>query len=542
MKNLSQNNKDSCQTKVQEWGFVNDKGWICDGYGRKKEKRVANSFLNIRNIHKTYNAVKALIGVDLSIVQGEVHCIVGENGCGKSTLMKIIAGVIQPDPIDDSSITIQGKTMTAYNPTLAMREGIQVIYQDLSLFPNLSVAENIFTNQRVESRQFFVKHKDMFHQVETTLKEINVDIDPYDNVGDLSIAHQQLVAIARAITNNVKLLIMDEPTASLGKSDIENLLTIIQSLREQGVSIIFIGHKLDEVISIADRISVMRDGVLVSTMENSSGITMEKLSYLMTGKEINYNSAFSGSYIDKESKPVLEIRGLTRQGEYQDIDLKLFKGEILGIIGLVGAGRTELVSTVFGLTKPDSGEMLVNGQLVNFPDVQAAIDAGVALVPENRLTEGLFTTKSIKDNINVTTLDKNKGRYGLLSSHKLETHAQAWVSRLRIKTKNPNNPATSLSGGNQQRIVLAKWMANHPQVLILDGPTIGIDIGAKAEIHRYIQSLALKNDLGILMVTDEISEVLQNSSRIIVMANGKIVLDKERADVDEMMINEALRG
>ncbi|GAB1482893.1 sugar ABC transporter ATP-binding protein [Treponema sp.] len=499
---------------------------------------MTGDLLTIRHICKTYNAVKALVDVNLSISVGEIHCIVGENGCGKSTLMKIIAGVIPPDPTNGRVIEINQKAMTNYNPTVSMREGIQVIYQDLSLFPNLTVAENILTNDRIENRRLLVNYRDMYRKAEEALKEIQVPIDPHRMVSELPVAHQQLVAVSRAITNKVRLLIMDEPTASLGKSDVEHLTAIIRRLKSRGISIIFIGHKLDEVMRIADRITVMRDGRIVKTIGDTSSVSEDELTYLMTGKTHQYDPYLRGSAL--KTDPVLELRHFSRSGEFKDINLSLHRGEILGIIGLIGAGRTELLSTIFGLRTPDSGEMFVDGRAVKVTDVGKAIEAGIGLVPENRLAEGLFLTKPIKDNINVTILDKLTGILGLLSGSKLEKSAASWVSKLRIKTPNHRNPATSLSGGNQQRIVLAKWIANDPKVLLLDGPTIGIDIGAKSEIHQLIRRLATENDIGIILVTDEITEVLQNASRIFVMKDGAIILEAPREGLDASTIRKAL--
>ena len=495
-------------------------------------------FIQIRHISKTYHAVRALSDVNLTIRKGEVHCIVGENGCGKSTLMKIIGGVLEPDPVEGRSIRINGREMTAYTPSQAMYEGIQVIYQDLSLFPNLTVAENMTVNDRISRKKHFVSEREMAKQTEAALKEVQLKVEPYQYVEELSIAQQQLVAIARAITNNVKLLIMDEPTASLGKADVDHLIKIIQSLKQRGVAIVFIGHKLDEVMSIADCITVMRDGRVVMDIDDISGVTQPLLEKYMTGKESSDYECFIRELPDG-AQPLLELKRFSKKDEFADVDLKLYQGEILGVIGLVGAGRTELFSSVFGLEKPDAGELFMDGQRIEVRSVQDAIDHGIALVPENRLSEGLFGTKSIKDNINVTTLDQLRSKL-LLNAGKLERNSQQWVDALKIKTPDHHNPATSLSGGNQQRIVLAKWLATKPRVLILDGPTIGIDIGAKSEIHQLIRDLVKNDGLSVIMITDEIAEVLQNSSRIVVMREGRLVLNAMRSDVDENKIRNAL--
>lgn len=495
-------------------------------------------FFEARHIYKTYNAVRALVDVSMEIRKGEIHCVVGENGCGKSTLMKIIGGVLQPDPLPESAIVINGQAMTNYSPSHAMYEGIQVIYQDLALFPSLTVAENMTINDRISRKKHFVNAKSMVEQASLALKEVQLNVDPYQYIEELSIAQQQLVAIARAITNNVKLLIMDEPTASLGKSDVDHLVEIIQALKKRDVSIVFIGHKLDEVIKIADRITVMRDGHVVKHIDDVSTVTPALLETYMTGKENSNHERLAMRPPDK-LQPVLELKGYTKKGCFTDIDMQLYKGEILGIIGLVGAGRTELFSTVFGLEDPDSGDLFIEGKKADIRNVQDAIAQGIALVPEDRLTEGLFGPMSIKMNINATTLDKHKKRV-LLDKKKLESHSQHWVDTLKIKTPDHNNNATSLSGGNQQRIVLAKWLATHPKILILDGPTIGIDVGAKSEIHKLIRELLEKEGLSVIMITDEIAEVMQNSSRIMVMSGGRFVLNARSEDVTEEQIRAAL--
>lgn len=499
---------------------------------------VASVFLSIKNISKTYNAVNALNNINLEIKHGEIHCIIGENGCGKSTLMKIIAGVISPDPTKNGCLEIDEKPMHNYNSTISMRKGIQVIYQDLSLFPNLTVTENININHRIENRSFFINWKNAEKTARAALQEVSLDVDINTNISDLSIAQRQLIAICRAITNNVRLLIMDEPTASLGKKDIDHLIAIIQKLKSRGIAVIFIGHKLDEVLSIADRITIMRDGHIIRTIDDVAEYDEHTLASLMTGKQIAYDTY--NAEFDSDSVKLLEVKHFSKERQFFDINLKLYKGEILGIIGLVGSGRTELVSTIFGLQQPDSGEIFIEGNPVRISNVNDAIKLGIGLVPENRLSEGLFNTKSIKNNINITTLDKHINKVGLLSANKLDSNSSYWVEMLKIKTSNQNNPASSLSGGNQQRIVLAKWMSNNSKILILDGPTIGIDIGAKAEIHQIIRQAVKEKSIGVIMVTDEIGEVLQNASRILVMHEGKIIFDDRRINVNEKILKTTL--
>jgi simple sugar transport system ATP-binding protein len=496
-----------------------------------------SDFLFIEHINKTYNGVRALIDLSLNIRAGEIHCIVGENGCGKSTLMKIISGVIQSDPGAETRIQINGQGFLHFRPADSIREGIQVIYQDLSLFPELSVGENLYINTRIEEKKRFISWKKINEIAKTALTNVGLDIDPHTPVKDLSVAQQQLVAIARVFTHKLKLLIMDEPTASLGKKDVDHLIELIGQLKKRGISILFVGHKLDEVFVIADRISVMRDGRLLSTTENVKSLNEKELITLMTGQEYSY-ATYNQKIVEKKTA-LLELKYFTREPYFRNINLSLYPGEILGIIGPVGAGRTELASTVFGLDKSDSGDIFINGKKVTINCVRDAIEQGIVLVPENRLVEGLFMKKNIQDNINVTMLKTLKSGI-LLSSKKMKKNSSDWIDNLKIKTPDQTNPANSLSGGNQQRIVLAKWISTSPRILILDGPTIGIDIGAKSEIHLLIRRLAEEQNIGIIMITDETAEAVQNASRILVMKKGTFVYEASGSGITEKHIKEEL--
>jgi simple sugar transport system ATP-binding protein len=501
---------------------------------------MSDSFLTLTSLSKTFNAVQALIDFDFSIRQGEIHCLVGQNGCGKSTLIKTITGVLKPDGGNpNTSIIINGKDMTHHTPASSMKEGIQVIYQDLSLFPNLTVAENIEVNSRIESHSLFINWKKLHEQAQKALERINAQIPLEKRVSELSIAQQQLVAISRALTNNAKLLIMDEPTASLGRKDVNNLINIIRELKKEGISVLFIGHKLDEVMSIADRISVMRDGRLIKTFEDTTGVTPKTIIPLMTSGKLN-EERMSTKALSRT--PLLEVRGLKKQNEFEQIDFDLYPGEVLGVIGLVGSGRTELFSSIFGLNNPYEGEIFIEGKKAHIETAKQAIEHGIAFVPEDRLTEGLFMTKSIEQNINVTVLDDILNKQGLIDSDKAQSHADYWIDNLKIKTPSGKEPANSLSGGNQQRIVLSKWMATKPKILILDGPTIGVDVGAKDEIHKLIHRLAQETGIGIIMITDEISEVYQYSSRIMMIKEGKIVWQAESDKTSEKEIQANLEG
>jgi simple sugar transport system ATP-binding protein len=493
-----------------------------------QEQGMDENFLEIQHLSKTFNKVNALIDFNFSIRTGEIHCLVGENGCGKSTLIKSITGVEKPDQNESTS-----------TPTESMHSGIQVIYQDLSLFPNLSVAENIEINSRIESHSIMVRWNTIRENAKRAIELIHTEIDIGKKVSELSMAQQQLVAIARAMTNNVKLLIMDEPTASLGRKDVENLIKIIKNLKKQGIAVLFVGHKLDEVLSMADRISVMRDGRLIKTFESAEQVTPRTLIPLMTKHQVNDERTLPAR---KREKAILEVKNLSKRDQFSDISFSLYPGEVLGVIGLVGSGRTELFSSIFGLNSYDSGEIIMDGRSVSIGSVSDAMDLGIGFVPENRLIEGLFMSKSIEQNINVTTLSEHLTRTKLLDRKRLENHAEDWIDTLKIKTPTGKNPANSLSGGNQQRIVLAKWMAIHPKILILDGPTIGIDVGAKSDIHQLIYNLTQEKGLGIIMITDEIAEAYQYSSRILIMRDGKIVQEVAGEGTTEQEIQKIVEG
>jgi simple sugar transport system ATP-binding protein len=472
-------------------------------------------FLQLRQIHKSFVGVHALKSVDFSIRKGEIHCLVGENGSGKSTLIKIISGVLQPD---SGEIVVEGRRVDRLGSTQTTSRGIQVIYQDLSLFPNLTVAENIAISDLEEQGRAFIDWREIQRTARTAMDRIKVDIPGDALVGELPIGLQQLVAICRALTRDLKLLILDEPTASLTKRDIDSLLAVVRDLQASGIAILFVSHKLNEVFEVAERITVLRDGESVGTLP-SAELTNEKLISLMTGKTITETRFRRGA---EEGHVLLELRGLTKRHNFKDISFTLRSGEILGITGLIGSGRTELANALFGISPADSGEVLVEGKPVRIASVQDAVRAGIAYVPENRLVQGLIMKLSVADNVIAAILAKLLGRLGLIEPRRRRDKAAQWISALEIKVSDPAVAVQTLSGGNQQRVVIAKWLAADPKILILDGPTVGIDVLAKSAIHGIIRDLASRG-LGVLLISDEISEAVNNSSRILVMQSGRIV-------------------
>src|SRR5947209_8251180 len=458
-------------------------------------------------ISKRFGGVHALRDVDLTLEVGEVHCLVGENGSGKSTLIKIVSGVEAPEP--GGRIVISGKEYPKLNPVYSTHCGIQVIYQDLSLFPNLSVAENIAMAHHLGDIHS-VNWASMRATARTTMARIGVGFDPDAKVSELSIAGRQLVAICRALAADAKLLIMDEPTASLTRHEVNALIKLVSELKRAGICVVFVSHRLDEVLEIAERVTVLRDGVKVGTFAADT-IDGRKLSHLMTGKSFDYQVQAP------ELAPgpvVLDVEGLGRDGEYEDVSLQLRAGEVVGLTGLLGSGRTELALSLFGMKPPDRGSIALDGRRIALGTNAEAISRGIAYVSEDRLTLGLILNQSVTANLTLTVLERLAGAFGLIAARARQSHVARWVTELGIKVSNPANPVKTLSGGNQQRVVLAKWMATNPRVLILDSPTVGVDISAKDGIYDIIRRLA-REGVAVLMISDEIPEVLYHSHRVL---------------------------
>ena len=484
---------------------------------------MAEVFLEAKGVSKTFVGVKALDNVDLSIGKGEIHCLIGENGSGKSTLIKVIGGVYRAD---SGSVKIEGKELHEHGMQTieTIRAGVQIIYQDLSLFPNLTVAENISINQMLESNQQAVNWKSIHESAKKALDEIGEEIDLNERVENLPMAKKQIIAISRALTQNAKLIIMDEATSAITKEEVDHLFSIIMKLKERGISILFVSHKLSEVFEISENITILKDGKQIGVYPTSE-LDNDKLVYLMTGRELEY-SPYTYNEDMKESVPLLTVEGLNKATQFHDINFELQKGEILGITGLIGSGRTEVAQALFGLNRPDSGTIRMRGEVLDIKRPEDAINHGIALLPEQRHGQGLFEEQSIGDNIVITILKSLLEKTGLLNPVKRKAAGADWIGKLAIKTPSGDNPVNSLSGGNQQRVVLAKWLATEPDVFILDGPTIGIDIGSKHTIHEIIRDLAEKG-MGIIMISDEIQEILDNCNRVLLMSNGRIIKEVE---------------
>lgn len=486
-------------------------------------------FLQIRHVSKTFPSVKALDNVEFCVRKGEVHALIGENGAGKSTLIKILAGVYEPDP--GAQIEIEGKRIDRLNPISSVRHGLSIIFQDFSLFPNLTVAENIALAGALESGSAAVNWGKMRAVAKKAIERLGVDIPIDVRLGTLSVAKQQLVAIARSLASKSKLLIMDEPTSALSKGEVELLFKIIRGLQADGIAVVFVSHKLEELFEVCETFTVLRDGKYIGTYP-AAEMDNNKLISLMVGRSITFER-LAGHNI---GKTLLEVKNLTKAGNFKDISFELHQGEILGITGLVGAGRTEVVQALFGLNKPDSGEILLDGNPVAIQTPEQAVGLGIAFVPESRQTEGLVLRQSMRDNIVLPILDKLVNVLKLTDHRELEKESDKWIHEINVVPPVPEMMAGQFSGGNQQRIVIGKWLATNPRILIIDEPTNGIDVGAKSEIHKLLRLLADRG-MGIIMISSELPEVLAISDRILVMRRGRIngVFEGDQADSESIM-------
>ncbi len=488
------------------------------------------NFLELHAISRKFGGVVALHNVDLALAAGEVHCLVGENGSGKSTLIKIVAGVLAPEP--GGRIDIDGRVYPHLNPAQSTACGIQVIYQDLSLFPNLTVAENIAVATHLGAPRL-VNWQKIRTIAEAAMGRIGLSLDPDARVEDLSIANRQLVAICRAMAAEAKLVIMDEPTASLTRHEVEALVRLVADLKRGGIAIVFVSHRLDEVMEIAERVTVLRDGSKVGAFA-ASEMDDKKLATLMTGKAFSYQARAASA---RDRKKVLSVSRLSRKGQYEDITLDVEAGEIVGLTGLLGSGRTEFALSLFGMNRPTSGEVRLNGKPLALESNAQAIDEGIAYVSEDRLNLGLVLEQPIASNILVTVLDQLPKTFGLLAESTRQGTARKWIADLSIKAADPNHAVRTLSGGNQQRVVLAKWMATDPKLLILDSPTVGVDIAAKDGIYEVVRALAAQG-IAILLISDEISEVFYQTDRVLVMRHGRLVGERVPGTSSETELQE----
>jgi rhamnose transport system ATP-binding protein len=492
------------------------------------------TLLKLSDITKTFGGVHALKGVSFDLRAGEVHALIGENGAGKSTLIKVITGAHAPD---EGTVEVQGRLIEDNDPARAKALGIAAIYQQPALFPDLTVAENIALGLEPGGGWRRVRWGERRARARRLLGRIGAAIDPDRDVRRLSMPEQQLVEIARALGADARILIMDEPTASLSDTEVENLFRVIRDLKSQGAGIIYISHRLEELPQVADRATALRDGVLVGTRRMDEASRSE-LIRMMVGRELS--TVFPKIAVER-GETVLDVRGLhCRAAGVRDVNLSVHAGEILGLAGLVGAGRTELAGVLFGLTPADAGEIHLDGRPVTIDTPARAVELGIGYVPEDRRRHGVILEMSTAANSTLATLDTNS-RFGLLDFASEREVAARFVRQLAIKTPALGTPVVELSGGNQQKVALARWLATEPKVLILDEPTQGVDVGAKAEIHRLMGELAARG-MAILMISSELAEVLGMSDRIAVMHAGSVVGVLDRAGATQEAIMELALG
>ncbi len=494
----------------------------------------APPLLRLQGIGKSFAGVRALDGVSLEVGRGEIHCLAGENGSGKSTVIKVISGVHRPDA---GSIAWDGEILPALTPADAIRRGIQVIYQDFSLFPNLTVAENLALPSELRERRRVVGWRRVRRVAEEAAARLGVAVDLDAEVASLPVSGRQLVAIARALMADARLLIMDEPTTALTRREVEALFRIVRDVQARGIAVLFVSHKMREMLEISEQLTVLRNGRRVAggpIREFDEGA----ITRAMTGHDVS--AARYRWSPPADAPPRLEASGITVPGHVEGASLRLQQGEVVGVAGLLGSGRTELALTLFGLRPDYRGEIRLDGKLIRLRSVQDAVGAGIAYVPEDRLTEGLFPAQSIARNILASSLDA-VAHAGLIDAGAARRRAAETVASLAIATPSPDRPVQTLSGGNQQRVVIGRWLLTRARVLILNGPTVGVDVGSKAGIHAALRQLAQERGLAILMISDDLPELVQNCNRVLVMHRGRLVDELDTADADEAVLAERLR-
>ncbi len=490
-----------------------------------------------KNLVKKFGGAFALNGMNFSIGENEIRCLLGENGCGKSTLIKVISGFHK---FDDGELYIFDKKVDkSYSPEEAIQSGIQVIYQDFALFPNMTIAENIMMYKSVGGAKFFSLKK-AIQEAQTVVDHIKFNVDVTKYVYQLSVAEKQMVAICRALVLNPKLLVMDEPTTTLTKKEVDKLFEIVLALKAEGVSILFVSHKLDEVYRVCDSVTIMRNGTSVFSCNSGERIpTKEETIEYMTGHKVSSECMTSSS---EENPIVMDVSGYSLDGAFEDISFKLHEGEVIGITGLLGCGRSELAEALFGVTPANRGSVTIKGKNLSvIENINQAIAAGISYVPDDRLTKGLCLRQSIYNNALSCTVDDLSSKRGIIDSTAVKEFYKEAFSAISIPNFKGENPVSSLSGGNQQKVVLIKWLATDPSILILNCPTVGVDVGAKSEILSLVAELAKKKGVGIIVISDDSYELLQICSRILIMKDGKISSEISSANLSvdslEEMIN-----
>ena len=493
---------------------------------------MVSTLLSVEGAAKNFGGVKALVKADLTLYTGEIHALLGENGAGKSTLLKTLAGVYS---LDSGSITLNGKRFEQGSTRLAREQGIAVIYQEPNLFPDLTLAENVFAGRQPMKRGS-VDWKFMEDQADALFTQLGVSLNPLSKARGLSIADQQIVEIAKAISTEANVIVMDEPTAALSSKEVERLFTVARNLKENGCAVVFVSHRLDEVFALCDRITIMRDGSTVSTALTST-LDEPQVIRAMVGRDVSELFPKLEAAI---GNVVLNVQNLSRGGQFQDISFNVRAGEIVALAGLVGSGRSEVARSIFGVDRYDSGTITILGRNLKAGSPSEAMDSGVALVPEDRRQQGLFMPTSIAKNAAITMLASLRKGFLLRSSSERKV-ADEWTKILQTKYASIDDPVERLSGGNQQKVVLAKWLATNPRLLIIDEPTRGIDVGTKSEVHKLLSQKA-QEGLAVLMISSELPEVLGMADRILVMREGHIVRELTRTEASSEKIIAAATG
>ena len=489
-----------------------------------------NLLLEMNGIDKRFSGVHALKGVHFDLRYGEVHALVGENGAGKSTLMKVLTGIHQPDA---GEITYEGKPYAVKNIGESQNLGISMIHQELNMMNDLTVAQNIFIGREAMAGGFIIRDGDMVKETEKLFRHIGINIDPTLQLGKLTVGKQQMVEIAKAISRDCKILVLDEPTAALTQSEIEELFTIMTDLKAKGIGMIYISHRMDEINRISDRITVMRDGEYVDTV-NTADVTKDDIISMMIGRVV-YEDPKTKSEVPKDAPVVLEVRNLTSGKTVRNVSFQLRRGEILGFSGLMGAGRTEVARAIFGADPYDSGEIYVNGKQVFIKSPEDAVKHGIGYLSEDRKRYGLMLIKSVAENTAISSMERYT-RFGLINDRLLKEEAQAENEKLRTKTPSMEQALKNLSGGNQQKVIIARWLIKNSDILIFYEPTRGIDVGAKSEIYKLMNDLA-KQGKSIIMISSELVEILRMSDRVLVMCEGRKTgeLDISEANQENIM-------
>ena len=495
-----------------------------------------SALLEMKGISKRFLGVRALKGVDFELRRGEVHALVGENGAGKSTLMKVLTGIYQPD---DGEIFFEGKPYAVKNIGEAQALGIAMIHQELNMMNDLTVAQNVFIGREIK-KGFWLKDAEMVKETQKIFDRIGIKIDPKMQLGRLTVGKQQMVEIAKAVSRDCKLLILDEPTAALTQTEIEELFRIMEDLKAKGIGMIYISHRMDEINRISDRITVMRDGEYVGTVDTAS-VTKDDVINMMIGRVV-YEDPKTHSEVPDDAEVVLEVKHLSSGDAFNDVSFTLRRGEILGFSGLMGAGRTEVARAIFGADPHDGGEIFVNGKRVNIKTPEDAVKLGIGYLSEDRKRYGLLLDKSVTENSALASIDKyTKGIF--INDRRAKAEAKEENLKLRTKTPSMDQLLKNLSGGNQQKVIIARWLIRNSDILIFDEPTRGIDVGAKSEIYTLMNQLT-KQGKSIIMISSELVEILRMSDRVLVMCEGKKTgeLDISEANQENIMRLATLRN